>query len=53
MYELSSVEQEQIYGGSAASYIIYALLGAALYKVWKSKKGRISLPKIIQIEWGQ
>ena len=53
MYELSVSEQQQINGGGPASYIIYALLGAALYKVWKSKKGRISLPRVIQIEWGE
>ena len=52
MYELTELEMQQINGGGAfLAYLMYALLGAALYKLWKSKKGRISLPRLITVEW--
>ena len=39
MYELTELEMQQINGGGAfLAYLIYALLGAAFYKLWKSKK---------------
>lgn len=52
MYELTTSQQEMVNGGSALGALILALLGVAAYKLWKSKRGRISLPKLIQIEWG-
>lgn len=53
MYELSNREQEMIVGGSSSgiAYIIYVLLGAAAYKIIRSKKGRLSLPRLISLEW--
>lgn len=52
MKELTLQEQCQLCGGSAtATIIIYLLLGATLYKIYKSKRGRISIPKIIRIDW--
>lgn len=47
MYELSVERQEQISGGSALTYIVYALLGIAGFKLLRSAKGRL-----ITLEWG-
>lgn len=52
MYELSEQEMMQVNGGGTLKYIIYAIFGAAFYKLWKSKRGRVSIPKFIQLEWG-
>lgn len=51
MKELSLQELEQINGGGVLTIIIYCILGAGAYKILKSKKGRISIPKLIQLEW--
>ncbi len=52
MYELTTIQQEQINGGGTVlAYLIYVLLGAAVFKIWQSKKGRIALPRLIQVEW--
>lgn len=52
MKELTLQEQYEICGGSAiGTAIIYLLLGAGVYKIYKSKKGRISIPKLLQLEW--
>lgn len=51
MKELTLQQQEQINGGGALTIIIYAILGATVYKIIKSKKGRVSVPRLIQIEW--
>ena len=47
MYELSVSSQEQICGGSALTYIIYALLGVAGLKLLRSAKGRLRLGRLI------
>lgn len=53
MRELTLQEQFEIQGGSlVGTAILYALFGAGLYKIFKSKRGRISIPRLIQIEWG-
>ncbi len=52
MEELSMYEQSVISGGAGLSTaILYLILGAGLYKILKSTKGRISIPRIIQLEW--
>ncbi|MCD7949346.1 MAG: hypothetical protein LUG12_03660 [Erysipelotrichaceae bacterium] len=52
MKELSLTEQCSLQGGSAvATVIIYVLLGAGIYKIIKSASGKISLSKLISIEW--
>ncbi len=52
MKELTLQEQYELTGGSAvATVIIYVLLGAGIYKIIKSTSGRISIPKLISIEW--
>ena len=52
MKELTLQQQYEIQGGSLiGTALIYLLLGAGIYKIWKSKKGRISIPRLINIEW--
>jgi hypothetical protein len=52
MKELTLQEQYEIQGGSLiGTALIYLLLGAGIYKIWKSKKGRISIPRLVNIEW--
>lgn len=52
MKELTLQQQCEIQGGSlVATALLYLILGAAAYKIIKSKKGRISLPRLISIEW--
>lgn len=51
MQELTLQQQEQINGGGVLTIIIYCVLGASVYKIIKSKKGRISIPRLIQLEW--
>ena len=52
MKELSLYEQCSISGGSGLSAaLLYLILGAGLYKIIMSSKGRISIPRIIQLEW--
>ena len=52
MYELTEMEMQSINGGSALIYLIYVILGVGAYKLLRSKRGRMSLPRLIQIEWG-
>lgn len=51
MRELTSVECQQINGGGVGTVIIYCIIGVGLYKIIKSSKGRISIPKLITLEW--
>lgn len=52
MKELTIQQQYEISGGSAiGTAILYLLLGAGLYKIYKSKRGRISIPRLLQLEW--
>ena len=53
MNELSLQEQYELQGGSfVGAAILYLLLGAGIYKIYKSRRGRISIPRILNIEWG-
>jgi len=52
MKELTLEQQYQIQGGSfIGTAIVYLLLGAGIYKLYYSKKGRISIPKLVSLEW--
>ena len=52
MKELSLHEQCSISGGATlTTALLYLVLGASIYKILKSSKGRISIPKLIQLEW--
>ena len=49
MKELTLQQQYETCGGSViGTAILYLLLGAGFYK---SKKGRISIPRLLQLEW--
>lgn len=52
MYELSVERQQQISGGSALAYIVYALLGIAGLRLLRSAKGRLRVGRLITVEWG-
>lgn len=52
MKELSLQQQYELCGGIAASTaLLYLILGTALYKIYKAKKGRISIPRLLKLEW--
>ncbi len=52
MRELTLIEQQELCGGSPIMQaLIYFLLGAGIYKIVTSSKGRISIPRLINIEW--
>ena len=51
MNELQLYDQMDIYGGSAAGVILCIIMGAAVYKMLFSRGGRVSIPKLISIEW--
>ncbi|MBM6840395.1 hypothetical protein H6A03_02430 [[Clostridium] spiroforme] len=51
MNELQLYDQMDIYGGSAAGVILCIVIGAAVYKMLFSRGGRVSIPKLISIEW--
>ncbi len=52
MKELTLQQQYEVQGGSViGTTLIYLLLGAGIYKLVTSTKGRISLPRIITLEW--
>ncbi|MGN1182712.1 MAG: hypothetical protein ACI4SR_06850 [Faecalibacillus sp.] len=51
MNELQVVNQMQIVGGGAGTWIVCIVIGAAVYKMLFSKGGRVSIPKLITIEW--
>ena len=50
MYELSRERQEQINGGSAFTYIVYALLGIAGVKLLRASRGYLRLGRIIMMQ---
>lgn len=51
MNELQLYDQMDVYGGSAAGVILCIVIGAAVYKMLFSRGGRVSIPKLISIEW--
>lgn len=53
MKELSLQEMQEVNGGGVMTVIIYCILGVGAYKIIKSKRGRISIPRLIQLEWKQ
>ncbi len=51
MQELQLSNQMEITGGGVGTWIICVVVGAAVYKILYSSSGRISIPKLISIEW--
>lgn len=50
MYELSRERQEQINGGSALTYIVYALLGITGVKLLRAYREHLRFGRIITIK---
>ncbi len=51
MNELQLNNQMDIVGGAVGTWIVCFVVGAAVYKMLYSKSGRISIPRLISIEW--
>ncbi len=51
MKELTVCQQREISGGGLGTGFMLLVIGTALYKVFFSKAGRISIPRLISIEW--
>lgn len=51
MNELQLSSQMDIVGGAVGTWIVCIVVGAAVYKMLYSKSGRISIPRLISIEW--
>ena len=51
MNELQVAAQMEINGGGLGGFFFCMVIGTALYKVYRSSKGRISIPRLISFEW--
>lgn len=51
MNELQQNMQMEITGGSVSGFFFCVVIGTAIYKMYRSSAGRISIPRIISIEW--
>lgn len=51
MNELQIAQQMEIVGGGVGTWIVCVVVGAAVYKMLFSRSGRVSIPKLISIEW--
>ena len=49
--ELQLSSQMEISGGGIGTVVFCVVIGAAVYKMVRSSTGRISIPRIISIEW--
>ena len=47
MYELETTEG----GASIVTGVIIVAIGAGIYKILSSTRGKISIPKLITLEW--
>ena len=51
MNELQLSSQMEISGGGIGTVVFCVVIGAAGYQLVRSSAGRISIPRIISIEW--
>lgn len=51
MNELQQCEQMEVMGGGVAGFFFCVVIGTAVYKMFRSGAGRVSIPRIISIEW--
>ena len=51
MNELQLSSQMEISGGGIGTVVFCVVIGAAVYNMVRSSAGRISIPRIISIEW--
>ena len=49
--ELQLTNQMEIIGGGVGTWIVCVVVGAAVYKMLYSSSGRISIPRLVSIEW--
>lgn len=53
MNELTITRQQEVSAGGIGTVIICVVVGAGVYKLIRSKSGRISIPKFISLEWSR
>ena len=51
MNELQQCMQMEVMGGGVTGFFFCVVIGTAIYKIFRSGAGRVSIPKIISIEW--
>lgn len=51
MNELQQCMQMEVMGGGVTGFFFCVVIGTAIYKMFRSGAGRVSIPKIISIEW--
>ncbi|MDD8048192.1 MAG: hypothetical protein PHH04_01190 [Thomasclavelia sp.] len=51
MNELCIMDQMEVSGGGVGTVLICIVVGAGVYKIIRSARGRISIPKFLSLEW--
>lgn len=51
MNELQQCSQMEVSGGGLIGVIFCVVVGTAVYKMYRSSSGRVSIPRLISIEW--
>lgn len=51
MNELQQCSQMEVSGGGLVGVVFCVVVGTAVYKMYRSTSGRVSIPRIISIEW--
>lgn len=51
MNELQQCSQMEVSGGGIIGVVFCVIVGTAVYKMYRSSAGRVSIPRLISIEW--
>ncbi len=51
MCELTTLEMQELEGGSILTGLIYVAIGAGIYKILTTTRGKITITKLITLEW--
>lgn len=51
MHEMELSSQMETQGGSIAFWVGTIIMGTAIYKLIRSARGRVSIPRLITLEW--
>ena len=51
LFRSQLTNQMEIIGGGVGTWIVCVVVGAAVYKMLYSSSGRISIPRLVSIEW--
>lgn len=51
MNELDQSIQMEVNGGGVGGFFFCVVIGTAVYKMFRSAAGRVSIPRLISIEW--